>query len=158
MRPSILAVVLSTASLALGQAAAPGPGSFQQKLLIPPSGAWTGLDRRQVPQTRQFSLEVPQVAKNFSSTTMPQLAAGAAPDQQMIVHPPPGSVPEQAGIQIAQNLYPGLQLLPIEDEKTGVQPIPTAWPELKVEPIPIGCSKCRTSLVQTGGLAAEARK
>jgi hypothetical protein len=156
MRLSMLAVVLSTASLALGQAAAPGPGSLQQNL--PPSGAWTGLERRQIPQTRQFTFEVPKDAKGFSSITMPDLAAGAALDRQMIVHPPPGTVPQQAGIQIAQNLYPGLQLLPIEDHKTGVQPIPTAWPELKVEPIPIGCPKCRTSLVQTSGLAAEARK
>jgi hypothetical protein len=75
----------------------------------------------------------------------------------MLVHPPE-TAPEQAGIQIAQELHPGLQLLPIEGEKTGVQTIPTAWPELQVKPIPIRCPKRRTSHVQTSGLAAEARK
>jgi hypothetical protein len=43
---------------------------------------------------------------------------------------------------LAQNLYPGLQLLPVEEPKLDesklkAQPIPITWPSLKVENIPI---------------------
>jgi hypothetical protein len=54
----------------------------------------------------------------------------------MIVRPPASSVGVQPpGSQIAQNLYPGLELLPIQQFKG--EPIPTTFPNMKVEQIPI---------------------
>jgi hypothetical protein len=158
MRLTILAVLLSTGSLALCQSAEPGLGNSQQTWLLPPGSSLTGGDIGKLPQGRQFTLQVPKDAKIFSSTTVPHLASGVQSDPQMIVHPPPEFSAQQPGIQIAQNLYPGLQLLPIEQAKTGLQAIPATWPELKIEQIPTAYPKYRITLVDSSAPAADAKK
>jgi hypothetical protein len=65
-------------------------------------------------------------------------------DPQMIVHPTARDLGVQpAGTLVAQNLYPGLQYLPIEAEGCGPKggPLSTTWRELKVEPISIAWPK-----------------
>jgi len=58
-------------------------------------------------------------------------------DPKIVVHPPQSSLGEQPpGTLVAQNLYPGLQLLPIEESKSKAEPIPTTWPNRKIEQIP----------------------
>ncbi len=80
-------------------------------------------------------------------------------DAQIIVHPPPSSLGEQPqGTQLAQNLYPGLQLLPIDESKAKGQPIPITWPNLKIEQIPIVWPKLEFNPVQSSPNGPVARK
>jgi len=57
-------------------------------------------------------------------------------DPKIIVHPAQSRIGDQPpGTQIAQNQFPGLELLPIEWPQLKIKPIPTVWPKLKLEPI-----------------------
>jgi hypothetical protein len=59
-------------------------------------------------------------------------------DPRIVVHPPQSSLGVQPpGSLVAQNLYPGLQLLPIEQSRATAEPIPAIWPHLKIKQIPI---------------------
>jgi hypothetical protein len=158
MRLTALAVLFSTGSLALCQSAAPGPGNFQQNWLLAPGSNLAGGDINKLPQGRQFTLQVPNDAKIFSSTTVPHLAADAQIDRQIILHPPLGTIAPQGGIQMAQNLYPGLEFLPIDGTKTGLQSIPITWPEFKIEQIPTAFPKCRITPADAGTSAVNAKK
>jgi hypothetical protein len=72
-------------------------------------------------------------------------------DPGIIVHPPPSSLGAQPkGTLLAQNLYPGLVLLPIDMSKLKGQPIPIAWQDLKVQRIPAAPAKIAAALVQSG--------
>ena len=82
----------------------------------------------------------------------------APADSAMIVHPPQGSVGVQApGTQVAQNLYPGLQLMPIEQPKMKVEPIPTIFPNAKVEKIPTTWTQFTISPIQGGKVNSAAK-
>jgi len=59
---------------------------------------------------------------------------------------------------MAQNLYPGLEFLPIDGTKTGLQSIPITWPEFKIEQIPTAFPKCRITPADAGTSAATAKK
>ena len=157
MRLTILAVLLSMGSLALCQSNVSGPENSQQNWLLTPGSGLAGGDISKL-SPRQFTLQVPKDAKIFSSTTVPHLTSDAQADPQMIVHPPPEFSAQQPGIQIAQNLYPGLEFLPIDEPKTGLQAMPTTWPEFKIEQIPIALPKCRITPIDTGTPTATARK
>ena len=158
MRLAILAIFLSTAPFALGQAATPEPGSSQQSLLMPSGSTRASLNLRDVPQIRQFNLDAPKDAKIFSSSTVPYFAASAQNNPQRILPASPAITTQQPGIQIAQNLNPGVQLPLIDEAKTGLRAIPTAWPKLKVESIPISYPKCRITPVESSAVAAAAKK
>lgn len=157
MRLTILAVVLSTGSLALCQSNVSGPGSSQQNWLLTPGSSLAdeGISKL---SPKQFSLQVPKDAKIFSTATVPHLVTGAQADPQMIVHPPLGTIVQQPGIQIAQNLYPSLEFLPVDGPKAGLQAMPTTWPEFKIEQIPTAYPKCRITLVDSSTSAANAKK
>jgi len=72
-------------------------------------------------------------------------------DPQMVVHPPQGSVGVQPpGTQVAQNLYPGLHLMPIEQLKLKGEPIPITFPNAKVEKIPTTWPGYKITAIQTG--------
>jgi hypothetical protein len=59
-------------------------------------------------------------------------------DPKMIVRPPKSSLGVQPqGTLVAQNLYPGLRFQPIETSTARLYPIPTPWPNLKLQKIPI---------------------
>lgn len=63
-------------------------------------------------------------------------SGGVRVDPEMVVHPPASSIGDQPpGIAVSQNHYPGLELLPIEQAKDW--PAPAAWPNLKMQQIPI---------------------
>jgi len=80
-------------------------------------------------------------------------------DPQMIVHPPASSLGEESkGTLVAQNLYPGLEFLPIDQSKGKLQPIPITWPGFKMEPIPTDVSKTEMNLVAKGETARAAKK
>jgi len=77
--------------------------------------------------------------------------SGESIDPKMVVHPPQASIGVQApGTQVAQNLYPGLQLMPIEQAKVKGEPIPTTFPNAKMEPIPTTWPGYKMSLVLSG--------
>jgi len=51
----------------------------------------------------------------------------------MIVHPPPQHLGVQPpGTLVARNLYPKLQILPIQWPCLKIHPIPTVWPNLNL--------------------------
>jgi hypothetical protein len=72
-------------------------------------------------------------------------------DPQMVVHPPQTSMGVQPpGTQVAQNLYPGLLLMPIDGSKTKIEPIPTVFPTMKMEKIPTTWTEFKVSPIQSG--------
>ena len=78
-------------------------------------------------------------------------APGAQIDPKMVVHPPQTSIGmEPPGTQVAQNLYPGLELMPIDRSKTKVEPIPTTFSNMKVEKIPTTWTEFTVSPIQSG--------
>jgi hypothetical protein len=65
-------------------------------------------------------------------------------DPGMIFHPSKSSIgAEPPGTLIAQNLYPGLRLLPIEDSRAALQASPAQWPNLKMQQVPTLWPKCK---------------
>jgi len=79
-------------------------------------------------------------------------------DSQMIVHPPQsriGTLPP--GTPVARNLYPGLVFQPIGASKLKALPIPTRWPELKVEGIPTVWPKCVVKPAESGATIKDHR-
>jgi hypothetical protein len=75
------------------------------------------------------------------------------------VHPPQSSVAVQTpGTQIAQNLYPGLTLMPIDQWKGNGQQIPITWPNLKVQNIPTSWPKFEIKSVQSSPASIPAGK
>jgi len=88
------------------------------------------------PKTWHMTLDSPlTVPPGMAGLRMP----GAPTDPKMIVRPPQASIGVQApGTQVAQNLYPGLVLMPIEQSTIKVEPIPTTWTNMKLEKIPTG--------------------
>lgn len=80
-------------------------------------------------------------------------------DPNIIVHPPQPSLGEQApGTQIAQNLYPGLVLLPIDESKAKLQQIPITWRNLNVQNIPIVWPRLEIKQVENGAAKKPAEK
>jgi hypothetical protein len=69
---------------------------------------------------------------------------------KMIVPPPQSSLGEkQSATLIAQDLHPGLQFLPLQEWKEKGEPIPTTWPNLKIERIPTNWPNVKMLPVQT---------
>lgn len=162
MRLTIFALLLSSGTAAFCQSAAPAPANPQQPWLAPPGIPEGGRDFTKLPpdwhitrlvQRKMLILPGPPPLHSFKdSQGDPQI------DAQIIVHPPPSSLGEQpTGPLLAQNLYPGLQLLPIDESKAKGQPIPITWPNLKIEQIPIVWPKLEFNPVQSSanGPAAE---
>jgi hypothetical protein len=79
---------------------------------------------------------------------------GAPGDSAMVVHPPQASIGVQVpGTQVAQNLYPGLELMPIhqfDQSKAKVARIPTTFPNMKIDKIPTTWPQYTVLLVQSG--------
>jgi hypothetical protein len=54
---------------------------------------------------------------------------------------------------MAQNLYPGLQLLPIDGPQSSAQEIPITWPKLKIKNIPTDWPNFELKAIQNGKTA-----
>ena len=125
------------------------------------------IDPNQFPQ-----LQVPQLPRQFALTPldsaktkvftfdgnlpMPRIVVAAPTpgladphmDEKIIHRPPQGTfAQQQPRTPLAGNLYPGLQLLPIETAR--LEPIPVYFPRVKVEPIPINALNARMIPVLT---------
>ncbi|MGO9338515.1 MAG: hypothetical protein ACLPY1_13525 [Terracidiphilus sp.] len=158
MRIAIFALFLSTGTAAFCQSPAPAPLQPNQAWVFPPGTVQPGGDLSTLSPEFHFSFVPKQKV-----IVPPKLGLfdknRAKIDPNIVVHPPKSSIGEQApGTLVAQNLYPGLQLLPIDGPKAKVQPIPITWPKMKMENIPTTCPDCKMVLVESGTAAQAARK
>ena len=74
----------------------------------------------------------------------------ASIDPQILLRPTGRSLGTPApGMQIAQNQFPGLTLLPIDTPQPSAAPLATVFPNLRIELIPTDCSRVRNLLVES---------
>lgn len=166
MRFTILALFFSTGATALCQSASPVPAKPEKQWLVLPGTAQPARDFTTLPQDWHFTGIAPM--QSMKSVTLPNqlaLQSGSGPqsrsqiDPKIVVHPPQSSLGEQPpGTLVARNLYPGLQLLPIEESKAKIEPISTTWPNLKIEQIPIVWPKSELLPVDSGAKGQAAGK
>jgi hypothetical protein len=150
MRLTILALLLSTGTAAFSQSAAPVPANPQQPWLAPPGIPQAVRNFTKLPPDWHFTSLVPRRMVIQPGPWPLRRLDDPQVDAHMIVHPPPSSLGEQPqGALLAQNHYPGLQLLPIDESKAKGQPIPITWPNLKIEQIPIVWPKLEFNPVQS---------
>ncbi len=158
MRIAIFALFLSSGLAAFCQLPSPAPLQPNRSWVFPPGSAQPGQDISKLPRDFHFSF-VPQQPLILPKTVEIPPTFKAQIDPKMIVHPPKSGIGEQApGTLVAQNLYPGLQLLPIDGARAKVEPIPITWPKMKVENIPTTCPDCKMVLVESGTAIPSARK
>lgn len=151
MRLTILALLLSSGTAAFCQTPMPAPANPPESFLSPPGFSQHGRDFGKLPPGMHFSAVLPQKTIILPDAGVPRRGLDAQIDPKMIVHPPQSSLGEQPpGKLVAQNLYPGLRLLPIEESKARSQPLSTIWPHLKVQQIPITWPKCEITPVESG--------
>jgi hypothetical protein len=166
MRITILVLFLSTGATALCQSAAPASPNAEKQWLILPGTAPPVRDFGKLPHDWHFTSIAPmQTTKTLVLPNQLGVQSGSGPqsrsqiDPKIIVHPPQLSIGEQPpGTQIAETLYPGLQLLPIEESKAKTEPIPTMWPNMKMEQIPIVWPKAELLPIESGSKAQPAGK
>jgi hypothetical protein len=157
MRFGVVALFLSAGTTALSQLAAPAAVGAQKPGPTPP-----GILLLQKEFTRAPDLQITfggPMKLVVPANPVPPSSAGlrrenSEMDPKMIAHPPSSSIGDQPpGTAMAQNLYPGLQLLPIEQAKAKGEPIPTTWPNLKVKQIPIVWPKFEVKPAENGAAA-----
>ena len=158
MRIPIFALFLSAGTAAFCQSAVQIPLQPDQTWVFPPGSAQPGQNFSKLPQGFQFgSVPNPTLILPITVEVPPRLKTQI--DPKMIVHPPMSGIDGQApGTLVAQNLYPGLQLLPIDGSKAKLEPIPILWPKMKVENIPTAWPDCKMVLVESGTNATPAGK
>jgi hypothetical protein len=163
MRLTILALFLYTGVAAFCQSAAPVPASPEKPWRILPgaTNSQPARDFSKLPQEWHFTTVAPRMK---TMTILPgPLALGCGSDAQIdpkiVAYPPQASLGEQPpGTLVAQNLYPGLQLLPIEESKGKAELLPTTWPTRKIERIPIVWPKGELLPVDSGAKGQAAGK
>ncbi len=163
MRLTMLAVFLSTGVCAFCQTAAPFPANPDQFTLNPPIVIQPERDFTKLPSNINAFGTTPRqlilVPTQRKIVVLPESGFNRQIDKQMIVHPPQSSLGEQApGTLVAQNLYPGLQLLPIDELMLKAEPIPTIWPNLKMQRIPVAWPKLEIKQMESGTTAQAARR
>jgi hypothetical protein len=135
MRPSALSLFFSAGTVALCQSASTSPSNPQQNWLTPPELAQPGGDFTKLSPQWHFDSTVPifrLVPGPLHQKDDPHI------DPKIVVHPSQSSVGDQPpGTLVAQDLFPGLMVLPIQESQVKEQPIPTTWPDLRVQNIPI---------------------
>ena len=155
MRIAILAVFLSSGSAAFCQVTSTAPSQPNQTWVIQEDGT-KAVEIGDASPDLKFKFD-PSQTLIFPKTVEIAPTFKAQIDPKMIVHPPKSG--EQApGTLVAQNLYPGLQLLPIDGSKSKVEPIPITWPKMKIENIPTTCPDCKMVLVQSATTAKAVQK
>lgn len=154
MRCTLLALLLSTGTLAFGQAATVPP---EQSDLTP--SPWAKLNREFDGMTAQKWKDLGALPSWSVLLPPPKQAVARlgddALDPQMVHHPSPKNLGTRPpGTQVAQSLFPGLAFQPIDQAPNvgtlcapafgplstkwpmlNVQRIPTDWPKLKMEPV-----------------------
>ena len=154
MRLAVLAVLLCASPIVLCQSAVPGLANPEQSQVAQLAQAWpmpTQLAPA-FPPTVQRNIYVYPRPGGFRAPDQPRNSSRI--DPQMIVRPPKSSVGVQPpGTLVAQNIFPGLRLLPI-GSAAALKPIPTDWPRLKIESIPIAWPKSTLLPIDSGSAAS----
>jgi len=158
MRLTIFALFLSAGSAALCQSSTPAPANPNSQGLTPPQWSQPGQDFSAQLREWHFNTDSPQRTIILQAPLSEQQRNATQIDPKIIVHPPQSGIGEQApGTMVAQNLYPGLQLLPIDWSKAKGEPIPTTWPNMKIENIPTTWPDTKMILVKSGPIAPPAK-
>jgi hypothetical protein len=143
MRITVLTLFLFAGSTAFGQLGSAGPLNPNPSGNLP--SPWTAQSRDfgKLPPGWPTTLNMPQWKVVLPAPTKTKLFGDAQIDPKIVVHPAQSRLgDQQPGTQIAQNQFPGLELLPIQWPNAKIKPIPTAWPNLKMEPLPTMCGLC----------------
>ena len=155
MRVAILALFLFAGSTAFAQSGPFGPLNSDPPGSLP--SPWTAQRRDfgKLPPGWPATMHTPEWIVIRPAPTTLKPFGDAEIDPKIIVHSSQSRIGDQPpGTQIAQNQFPGLELLPIEWPQLKIKPIPTVWPNLKMEPISTMCAECRMVPVRAGAPAA----
>ena len=156
MRLVTLALFVCAATSAFCQSSAPAPFNPDTLGQLPPEFTQRGMDFSKLQPNWNLTVIKPRGTLVLPRIATDQLRSSAAIDPKIIVHPPQSSLGVQPpGTLMAQNLYPNLQLLPIDWPKAKLEQIPTQWPNYKLARIPTEWKvKAITRLVQDGNATA----
>jgi hypothetical protein len=145
MRLGIFALSLCAATAAFCQSSATAPANPGEYNQLPPTFNWSGTNFSKMPPHWTASSLSAQPMFSLQAPTPLRHPDNAQVDPKMIVHPPKSSLGTlPPGTMVAQNEYPGLQLLPIEIASAKGKPIPIVWPNLKLQSIPITWPKLKS--------------
>jgi hypothetical protein len=138
MRLWIFALSLCAATVAFCQSSAQVPVNPDKVDQLSPAFHWPGTDFSKMPPRWQTSSVSAPPMISLQNTGPTRRQDNAQIDPRMVIHPPKSSLGTlPPGTMVAQNVYPGLQLLPIEISSAKGQPSPIVWPNLKLQSIPI---------------------
>lgn len=156
MRLMTLALFVSAAATAFCQSSAPAPINPDTLGQLPPGFTQPRVDFSKLPPNWNLVIVKPRETLVLPRILTVQVLSSAAIDPKIIVHPPQSSLGVQPpGTLVAQNLYPNLQLLPIDWPKAKIEQIPTQWPNYKLARIPTEWKvKAVMRLVQNGNAGA----
>ena len=156
MRLMTLALFVSAATTAFCQSSAPAPINPDTLGQLTPEFTQPGMDFSKLPPNWNLVIVKPRGTLVLPRIITVQVLSSAAIDPKIIVHPPQSSLGVQPpGTLVAQNLYPNLQLLPIDWPKAKIEQIPTQWPNYKLARIPTEWKvKAVMRLVQNGNAGA----
>jgi hypothetical protein len=153
LRLCIFALLLCAGPVAFGQSAPSNPDQFGK---FPSPWNAPGRDFNTLPQQWSSLRTMPFGKMHLPPTKATAPLGDAAIDPKIVVHPAERNLGTQPpGTLVAQNLYPGLRLLPIGDGKPGAPPQGSAWPELRIEKISIVWPELKREPV-SGGVAVSA--
>lgn len=151
MRSSLLALFLCAGATAFCQSGTPAqPNPYKMKPTLPPfTQPWK--DFSKLPQVWQMNRNAPLNLFTLQSQLPSRQLNDARIDPKIILHPPHSSLGMQPpGINMAQNEFPGLKLLPIDTTGANLQPIPGVWPNAELKAIPTLWPKGEILSIYTG--------
>jgi len=155
MRVAVAALVVCAGVPVFCQSSGTAPPSFGNEKKDAPTVFLSQKELSKGPPVGQITFGQPlKMVFPLGAESLQQLGRPSVTppvDPRMIVHPPASSIGVQPpGTQIAQNLYPGLQLMPIDQSKAKAAPIPITFPNMKFEKIPTTWPQYKMSPIQSG--------
>jgi len=161
MRPAVPAILLSCLLLLSTGAAAHSQSANPPSISTQTPSPFTEQPRdfSKLPPGWRMSADLPRTFTVFEpgpKSLRPW--DDARIDPGLIVHPPQSSLGDRApGTLVAQNVFPGLRIMPIERPNLRAQ-IPTTWPLFELHPIPTDWPKYKLLQVESGTLTGRPEK
>ncbi len=154
MRIVIRALFFFAGATAFGQSGPFGPLNPNPSGNLPSPWTAQGRDFGKLPPGWPATMNMTEWTAILPAPTTLKPFGDAQIDPKIVAHPAQSRLGDQPpGTQIAQNQFPGLELLPIQWPNARIKPIPTVWPNLKMESIPTMCGLCTMAPVGTGAPA-----